>query len=330
MRAVVARELGPPETFQIEDVAAKRPAPGQVRVAIHYAGVSFVDVLSSRGAYQVKPSTPYTPGSEFSGVVLEVGEGVTGFAPGDRVLGSNSGGVFAEEIVCAASSLIGAPAGADMAEAAVLRTSYLTVVYALRNRAQVKPGETVLVLGAGGGVGIAAVEVAKAYGAVVIGSASTEDKRRLALARGAAHVVDSQAADWRDQIKALTDGKGVDVVVDPLGDAQTERAFRALNWNGRHLVIGFAAGEIPRLPTNLALLKGAALLGVDLRQFAAREPEAYKAASQEVLDLFASGVLHPPIARAYPLEDFVAAMQAAAAGKAAGRIVLKMPAAVQL
>jgi NADPH2:quinone reductase len=327
MRAVVARELGPPETFRIEDIAAKPLAPGQVRVAIHYAGVSFVDVLSARGAYQVKPQTPYTPGSEFSGVVLEVGEGVTEFAPGDRVFGSNSGGVFAEEIVCAATSLVTVPAGADMAEAAVLRTSYLTVVYALRNRAQVRAGETVLVLGAGGGVGIAAVEVAKAYGAVVIGSASTEDKRRLALARGAAHVVDSQAADWRDQIKALTDGKGVDVVVDPLGDAQTERAFRALSWNGRHLVIGFAAGEIPRLPTNLALLKGAALLGVDLRQFAAREPEAYKIASQEVLDLFASGAVHPPIAHACPLEEFVAAMQAAAAGKAAGRIVLKMPAA---
>jgi NADPH2:quinone reductase len=327
MKAVVARELGPPDTFRIEDVAAPRPGPGELRVAIHYAGVSFVDVLRAGGGYQVKPSPPFTPGSEFSGAVLEVGEGVADFAAGDRVIGSNSGGVFAEEIVCAAASAAHAPDGADMAEAAVLRTSYLTAVYALQHRAQVKPGETVLVLGAAGGVGIAAVQVAGLYGAVVIGSASTEEKRALILAQRAAHVVDSTAADWCDQIMALTDAGGVDVVVDPLGDTHTERAFHVLRRNGRHLVVGFAAGSIPRLPTDLALLKGASLVGVDLRQFAARDREAYRAASQEVLSLFASGAVRPPIARAYPLEAFAAAMQAAASGRAAGRIVLRMPAA---
>jgi len=327
MKAVVARELGPPDTLRIEDLPSRSPGPGELRAAVHYAGVSFVDVLTARGGYQVKPPTPFVPGSEFSGVVLEVGEGVSGFAPGDRVAGSNFGGVFAEEIVFAAASASRVPDNADMAEASVLRASFLTAVYALRNRAQVKPGETVLVLGAGGAVGVAAVQVAKVYGASVIASASSEAKRQLAKANGADHVVDSGAEDWRDQIKTLTGGTGVDVVVDPLGDKHTERAFRSLAWNGRLLVIGFAAGEIPRLPTNLSIVKGASLIGVELRGFVNRDPEGYKVVGEEVARLFAAGAIHAPVARTFPLEDFAAAMDAAASGESAGRIVLRMAAA---
>jgi NADPH2:quinone reductase len=327
MKAIVAQALGPPETFAIEDLAARALGPDDLRIAVHFAGVSFVDVLTATGGYQVKPPTPFIPGSEFSGVVLETGSAVTGFAPGDRVAAGGFGGIFAEEVVVPARSANRIPENAPMAEAAVLRASYLTAGYALVHRARLQAGETVLVLGAGGAVGIAAVQIAVAHGAVIIASASSDAKRALALASGAAHAVDSGAADWRDEIKRLTDGRGVDVVVDPLGDLHTERAFRALRWNGRHLVVGFAAGEIPRLPTNLALLKGGSLIGIDLRQVGEKEPDLLAAVSKEVFELFAAGRLRPPVARAYAFEDFIAAMQAAAKGDSAGRILLQMPAA---
>jgi NADPH2:quinone reductase len=326
MKAVVARELGPPEIFQIEDMPSRPPGPGQVRIAIHYAGVSFVDVLTARGGYQFKPTVPYVPGSEFSGAVLEVGDGVTGLSPGDRVSGSGAG-VFAEEVTLPATSVRRVADDVDMTEAAVLRSSFMTAVYALKYRGRLRAGETVLVMGAGGAVGVAAVQVAKIYGAKVIASASSEDKRQLALAHGADHAVDSNAEDWRDQIKALTDNAGVDVVVDPVGDKYTERAFRALGWDGRLLVIGFAAGEIPRLPTNLSIVKGASLIGVELRGAAMREPQTMAALGDEVSRLFDEGAIRPPIARTYPLEDFVKAMTDAAAGETAGRIVIQMPAA---
>jgi NADPH2:quinone reductase len=325
MRAVVARTLGPPETLGIETVARAPLGPAEARVGIHYAGVSFVDVLTAGGGYQVKPPTPFVPGSEFSGVVLEAGPEATTFAPGDRVSGGAFGGVFAEEIVVPVNRLQRVPAGASMAEASVLRASFFTAYNAVVDRAQVKAGETVLVLGAGGAVGVAAVQVAKAFGATVIASASSQAKRALALDHGATHAVDSNAPDWREQIKQLTGGAGLDIVVDPVGGAFTERAFRALRWGGRHLVIGFAAGGIPKLPTNLALLKGGALLGIDLRQLGEREPEALEALARNVARLFDAGAVRPPIARIYPLADFVAAMQAAAAGESAGRIVLRMP-----
>lgn len=326
MKAVIGRELGPPETYRLEEIALPAPGKGQLQVAVHYAGVSFVDVLTARGGYQFKPPTPFIPGSECSGVVVAVGEGVTGFSPGDRVSGSALG-VFAEALNMAASSVSRIPDGANMAEAAVVRASFLTACYALGPRAKVQPGETVLVLGAGGAVGVAAIQVAKAYGASVIASASSQDKRDLALANGADHAIDSNAEDWRDQIKALTGGKGLDVVVDPVGDKYTERAFRALGWNGRHLVIGFAAGEIPRLPTNLAILKGASLIGVELRGVVTREPETFKAIGEEVSRLYAAGLARPPIGRIFDLDDFAAAMDAAAAGETVGRIIIRMPGA---
>jgi NADPH2:quinone reductase len=327
MKAVLARELGPPETMRLEDVPARAPGPGEVRVAIHFAGVSFVDVLTAGGGYQIKPPTPMIPGSEFSGVVVEAGAGVTDYALGDRLHATAFGGAFAEEIVIPAQSATRLPVNVDMAEAAVIRSSFLTAVYTLRERAKVTPGETVLILGAGGAVGIACIQVAKAYGARPIASASTAEKRDLALANGAAAAVDSNADDWRDQIKALTDGRGVDVVVDPLGGAQTERAFRSLGWNGRHMVVGFAAGEIPRLPVNLALIKGASLVGVDLRQFGQKEPEVFRGAAAEVARLTAERIARPPIGRMLPLESFAEAMNLAAAGTLAGRVVLQMPAA---
>ena len=198
MKAVVAHTLGPPDTLALEEWPRRPVAAGEVRIGIWYAGVSFVDVLTAAGGYQVKPPTPFIPGSEFSGIVLEVGAEVANVAPGDRVTGGAFGGVFAEEIVVSASAVSKIPQGADMAEASVVRSSFLTAIYALRHAARVQPAETVLVLGAGGAVGIACVQVAKAYGAVVIASASSADKRALALANGATHALDSTAADWRD------------------------------------------------------------------------------------------------------------------------------------
>jgi NADPH2:quinone reductase len=311
----------------LEELPSRALAPGELRIAVHFAGVSFVDVLTATGGYQVKPATPFTPGSEFSGIVSEVGPDVAGFKVGDRVSAASFGGVFGEEAIVAATSASLTPPGLALAEAALIRTNYLTACYALKARAQVRLGETVLVLGAAGGVGVACIQVAVAYGAKVIASASSPAKRQAALACGAGHAIDSAASDWRDQIKALTAGRGVEVVVDPVGGDQTERAFRSLAWNGRHLVIGFAAGEIPRLPTNLALLKGASLMGVDLRQVAPNEPQLMQEMGAEVTRLAIAGVARPPIARIYPLDEFADAMREVASGSPAGRIVLKTPAA---
>lgn len=327
MKAVIARELGPPETLLLEDVPSRVPGPNEVRVAVHYAGVSFVDVLIASGGYQLKPPVPFIPGTECSGIVIEAGSDVRDLVPGDRVTAGGIGGIFAEELVLPADMAAKVPAGVDMAEAAVVRSSYLTALYALKNRACLQAGETVLVLGAAGAVGIAAVQIARHYGAHVIASASSAEKCELAIRQGATAAIRSGAPDWRDQLKALTDGRGVDIVIDPLGGDHTERAFRSLAWKGRHVVIGFAAGDIPRLPTNLALLKGAVLTGVDVRQFGIREPEEAQACRHEVDRLMAEGVARPPIARIFPLDDYQEAMKLAATGTALGRVVLQMPVA---
>jgi NADPH2:quinone reductase len=324
LRAVVARELGPPETFSIEDIETPPVRAGEVRVAVHAAGVSFVDVLNAAGGYQLKPPVPFIPGSEFSGTIVEVGEGVAHVAVGDKVCGGGLGGPFAEELVVTADRVQRLPDGADMDEAAVVRGSFLTALYGLVNQAHIAAGETEMVLGAGGAVGVAACQLGRHFGATVIASASSEAKRALALANGAAHAIDSAAADWRDQVKALTGGRGLDIVVDTIGGTQTERAFRSLAWKGRHLVIGYASGTIPALPVNLALLKGASLIGVDARQFGVFEPDALQQGRDEVMRLFATGAIRPPIDRVYPMEQFVEAMQRVSSGDSAGRILLRI------
>ncbi len=322
-RAVIADAFGPPESYALIDHDPVAPGPGQVQVAIRAAGISFVDVLTAAGQYQVKPPLPFIPGSEFSGVVAALGEGVSGLNIGDAVMGSNWGGVFADQANVRAANLRIIPAGLDFAGAAVLPVSYQTAHYALAGRAQLKAGETLLVLGAGGATGYAAVQLGKHFGARVIASASSAEKRALALGGGADVAIDARAEDWRDQIKAANGGKGVDVVFDPVGGEVTEPAFRSLGWNGRHLIVGFPGG-IASLRTNLPLLKGASLIGVDIRQFGIFEPEAAAANVQAVFALAKSGVIRPAIAKTYSLEDFVAAMQDAAGGKRAGRVVLTM------
>lgn len=322
-QAVIADRFGPPEVYALREHEPGPPGPGEVRVAIRAAGISFVDVLTAAGEYQVKPPLPFVPGSECAGVVEALGEGVTGLAPGDPVMGSGWGGVFAEATNLRAAGLRPIPAGLSFAEAAVLPVSYQTALYALAGRAQLKAGEILLVLGAGGATGYAAVQLGKHLGARVIASASSEAKRGLALAGGADLSIDARAEDWRDQVKAATGGKGADVVFDPVGGEATEPAFRSLGWNGRHLIVGFPGG-IAALRTNLPLLKGASLVGVDIRQFGIFEPEKAAANRDAVLELAAAGAIRPAINRRFKLAQFAEAMQLAAAGSEAGRIVLEM------
>ncbi len=322
-RAVIAEAFGPPESYALRDLVPRALGPNEVRVTIKAAGISYVDVLTAAGQYQVKPPLPFIPGSEAAGIVSEVGGEVTSLAPGDRVVASGWGGMFAEEAVLHQHALRPIPDGMDLIEAAVFPVSYATAWHALVDRGRVQPGETVLVLGAGGATGYAAVQVAKHLGARVIASASSEAKRALALAGGADEVVEARAEDWRDQVKAANGGRPVDVVFDPVGGEATDPAFRCLGWGGRHLVIGFPGG-IAALRTNLPLLKGASLVGVDIRQFGEIEPDKANANREETFRLAATGVLRPAIAQTYPLEDFAAAMADAASGQSAGRIVLTM------
>lgn len=323
MRAVRAETLGPPESYALVDHDPGDPSPTQVRIRVKAAGISFVDVLTAAGGYQVKPPVPFIPGSECAGIVEAAGREVEGLSVGDKVVGSGWGGLFADAAILPARSVRHMPAALSFEEAAVFPVSYATAWHALVDRGRLQAGETLLVLGAGGAMGYAAVQIGKHLGARIIGSASSEDKRNLALSGGADAVVDAHAEDWRDAVKAANGGQGVDVVFDPVGGEATEPAFRSLGWNGRHLVIGFPGG-ISALRTNLPLLKGASLVGVDIRQFGMFEAEKSEANRDTVYALAAEGKLRPAIARAYDIEDFRAAMNDAAEGKSAGRIVLTM------
>lgn len=322
-RAVVADTLGPSDNYHLRDAPGRPVGEGEVRVAIKAAGISFVDVLVAAGNYQVRPPVPFVPGSEAAGIVLQIGAQVTGLAVGDRVVCTGWGGLFATEAVLPARMIQRMPADLDFATAAVFPVSYATAWHALVDRAALKAGESLLVLGAGGATGYAAVQLGRYLGARVIASASSAAKRALALAGGADAAVAARAEDWRVQVKAANAGQPVDVVFDPVGGDATEPAFRSLGWGGRHLVIGFPAG-IAALRTNLPLLKGASLVGVDVRQFGERAPERAADNRATVFALAAQGILTPHIARAYPLTEFRTAMEAAARGDSAGRIVLLM------
>jgi NADPH2:quinone reductase len=323
-RAVVVHAFGPPDSHAIEERDPGTPGPGKIRMRTHAAGVSFVDVLVAEGKYQLQPPLPFVPGSEFAGVIEAVGEGVDPARIGERVCGSAFGAAVAEAAVIPAKMAIPIPDAMSFEEASVFRVSYATAYHALVQCGRIEAGEMLCVLGAAGAVGYAAIQIGKALGATVIASASTEEKRAFAKAGGADHVVDSNAEDWRAQVKAMSGDHGLDVVIDPLGDRFTEPAFRSLAWKGRHLVIGFAAGQIPKLPTNLALLKGASLIGVDIRQLGIFEPDVSEGNIPALFDLYRAGHLRPPVASTYPLDRFVEAMEEAKAGQTAGRVVIRM------
>jgi NADPH2:quinone reductase len=320
-RAVIADALGPIGNYALRPHDPGPPGPGQVRIAVKAAGVSFVDVLVSEGRYQVRPAVPFTPGSECAGVVEAVGDQVAGFAVGQKVVATGWAAMFADVVNAPATNVWPMPGRLSFEEAAVFAVSYTTVWHALVDRGELKAGETLLVLGAGGATGFAAVQIGAWLGARVIASASSEAKRALALAGGAHAAVDARSDAWREDVKAANAGKPIDVVFDPVGGAGLEPAFRTLGYKGRHLVVGFTGG-IPALPANLPLLKGASLVGVNISQLAQAEPERARANHERVLALAEEGVFAPAVAKTYPLEAFAEAMAEAARGESAGRILL--------
>lgn len=322
-RAVIASEFGPPESYRLEDFAPAPVGPGQIRVAVKAIGVSYVDVLTAMGKYQVTPPLPFIPGSECAGVVEQLGEGVSHVAVGDRVMGSSFGGVFAETNTFRASSFNRLPEALTLEQGAVFPPSYLTAVHALTDRGRLRAGETLLILGAGGATGIAAIQVGKALGARVIASASSEDKRASCRAAGADAAIDTRSPTWRDDLKAANGGKGIDVVFDPVGGDMTDPAFRSLGYDGRYLVIGFTGG-ISALKTNLPLVKTASMIGVQLRVFGEKEPEKMAETQARMRAWAEQGLLQPVIGKTYALADYAAAMQDAFDGKTAGRIVMKV------
>jgi NADPH2:quinone reductase len=321
LRAVIADQLGPVANFALRAYDPGPPKPTQVRIAVRAAGVSFVDVLTAEGKYHVTPPTPFIPGSECAGLVAAVGAEVRQFAVGQRVVATGFGGIFAEEVNLNARSVWPMPENLSFEEAAVFQVSYTTVWHALVDRGRLQPGETLLVLGAGGATGYAAVQIGKHLGARVIASASSEAKRRMALTGGADAAVNARSESWRDDLKTANGGKPVDVVFDPVGGPATEAAFRTLGWNGRHLIVGFPGG-IASLRTNLPLLKGSSLIGVNLRQFGEVELQRAEANRDKVFALAAQGLFRPVVAQCFSLEQFAEAMAAAASGHDAGRIVL--------
>ena len=322
MKAILCRQFGPPDSLVFEEVASPRAGPGEVVVSVKAASVNFPDVLIIQNKYQFKPPLPFSPGSELAGVVKEVGEGVSAFRPGDQVIAFTTYGAFAEEVKTDAARLLPLPQGMDFASGAAFLLTYGTSDHALRDRAALKEGETLLVLGAAGGVGLAAVEIGRALGARVIACASSDDKLAVCREHGADAGINYASEDLRERIKVLTDGRGVDVVYDAVGGAYTEPAFRSIAWRGRLLVVGFAAGEIPKLPLNLALLKGASIVGVFWGDFARREPRQFAESVRQLAAWYGEGRLRPHVSQTMPLAKAADALKLMAARQVKGKLVL--------
>jgi NADPH2:quinone reductase len=322
MKAVLCKQYGPPDSLVVEEVASPRAGAGEAVIAVKAASLNFPDVLIIQNKYQFKPPLPFSPGSELAGVVKEVGEGVKGFKPGDKVIAFTTYGAFAEEVKTEASRLVPLPPGMDFVPGAAFLLTYGTTDHALRDRGALAPGETLLVLGAAGGVGLAAVEIGKALGARVIACASSEEKLAVCRSHGADATINYVTEDFREKVKILTDAKGPDVIYDPVGGAYSEPAFRSIAWRGRHLVVGFAAGEIPKLPLNLALLKGAAIVGVFWGDFARRQPKEFAQSIAQLGRWYAEGKLKPHVSQTLPLEKAAEALKLMAARQVKGKIVL--------
>jgi len=322
VKAVLCRSYGPPESLVVEDVPSPTPRRGEAVISVKAAGVNFPDVLIIQNKYQVKPPLPFSPGSEAAGVVKAIGEGVDHVKIGDRVMAITGYGAFAEEIAVDAARLLPIPDGMDFPAAAAFGLTYATSDHALRDRGELKAGETLLVLGAAGGVGIAAIEIGKAIGARVIACASSADKLAVCRAHGADETIDYAAEDLRERIKALTAGHGPDVVYDPVGGPYTEPALRSIAWRGRLLVVGFAAGDIPRIPLNLTLLKGCSIVGVYWGEFSRREPQRFAESMRLLARWFADGKLKPHVSSFFPLDRAADALTLMAERKVKGKVVL--------
>ncbi|MGB0920580.1 MAG: NADPH:quinone oxidoreductase family protein [Alphaproteobacteria bacterium] len=322
MKAVVCREYGPPESLKVEEMPDLEAGPGQAVVNVKACGVNFPDTLIIQGKYQFQPPFPFSPGGEVSGIVSAIGDGVTNVKVGDLVIASTGWGGFAEQVVAQADKLITVPGDTDPVMAAGFIMTYGTSHHALKDRAEIQPGETLLVLGAAGGVGIAAVDLGKAMGATVIAAASTDEKLQVCKEYGADHLINYETEDLKAKVKEITGGKGVDVIYDPVGDRFAEPALRSIGWKGRYLVVGFAAGEIPKIPLNLALLKGCQICGVFWGRFTGEEPERNQENIDELVSWMAEGKIKPLVSKTYPFEQAPQAIQDLMDRKAKGKICL--------
>lgn len=323
MKAVLCEDFGPPSSLILREIDEPVAGTGEVVVRVCAAALNFFDTLIIQGKYQFRPALPFSPSAEMAGEVETVGDGVTCFKPGDRVMGYLKWGAAREKVVAGEGDLIHLPDEVGFEEAASLTVTYGTTLHALKHRAHLRPGETVAVLGAAGGVGQAAVEIAKLMGARVIACASSDDKLEFARTLGADDCVNYARDDLKSALKGLTDGAGVDVVYDPVGGSLTEAAIRATGWRGRYLVIGFASGEIPKLPLNLVLLKGCDVLGVFWGEALLREPEHHRASIAELLDWVRRRRLKPHIHAVYPLEQTAAALEEIAARRVKGKVIVR-------
>jgi NADPH:quinone reductase len=322
-KAVVCRELGPPERLRLESFAPRRLAAGEVRVAVRAAGINFPDILMAAGEYQLKPDLPFTPGMEASGDVIEVATDTRGVAVGDRVIVTMRHGAYTDEAVVTPAQLTALPSTFDYAEGATFLAAHGTAYHALIDRGQVQPGEVLLVHGAGGGVGLAAVEMGKMLGATVIAAASSEEKLAIAKARGADHLVLYRREPFRDAVKRLTDDRGADVVLDPVGGEVFENSLRCIAWGARLLVIGFTGG-IGLARTNLVLMKGASVLGVRAGEAVRKNPALGEARLKALLEWADDGRIRPNVSHRLPLEDYAQAMRLLIERKAIGRVALMM------
>jgi NADPH:quinone reductase len=323
MKAVLCTHFGTPDDLELADVPPPTAGPGEAVVRVKAAALNFFDLLIIAGKYQHRPPFPFSPVSEFAGIVETVGAGVTDVAAGDRVMGSIGWGAARERIAVAARQLVKLPERLDFERAAGLTVTYATTLYGLRERGQLKPGETLAVLGASGGTGLAAIEIGKIMGARVIGCASSDEKLAFARSHGADETVNYAKEDLRDALKRLGGGRGIDVIYDPVGGSYAEPAVRSLGWEGRYLVIGFAAGEIPKIPLNLVLLKSCDIRGVLWGAWTTREPAAQRALMTDIVRWCAEGKLSAHVHAVYPLGEIAPALRAIADRKAMGKIVLR-------
>ncbi|MAD06387.1 MAG: NADPH:quinone oxidoreductase [Gammaproteobacteria bacterium] len=324
MKAVLCKSFGRAEDLSLEDIDEPNIKPGHVIVAVHASAVNFPDVLMIEGKYQSRPDFPFSPGGEFSGIVTEVAEDVAGWNVGDEVFGSLGHGCFAEKIVVNARALRAKPASMSFAVAAGISTTYGTSYYALKQRANLQPGETLLVLGAAGGVGLAAVELGKAMGARVIAAASSDEKLAVAKAAGADELINYSDGQLKDKVKALTDNRGADVIYDPVGGELFDQCMRCVAWYGRVLIVGFVGGDIPRVPTNLILLKSCQVVGVFYGAFSGLFPQDNQQNFEEIMAMFEQGQIDPLIGAEFALSDYAAALNCLAERKAVGKVVVNL------
>ena len=324
MKAIICNQFGQPSSLQYQEVASPSPKEDEILIAVKACSVNFPDTIIIQGKYQFRPPFPFSPGSDVAGIVLEVGKEGSPFKVGDAVVGFVPFGGFAEQVLIKASDCFPKPTGMTMVNAAAFLLAYGTSYHALKDRANLLKDETVLVLGASGGVGLTAVELAKRMGAKVIAAASSREKLALCQQFGADEVIHYQEENLKDRIKELTNGKGVDVIFDPVGGSFSEAALRAIAWKGRHLIVGFANGEIPKIPVNLTLLKGASIVGVFWGVFAQKEPQKSLANIHQLLTWFSEGKINPHIDKTYSLQDAPKALGDMMDRKVKGKIVIDM------